>query len=66
MEFGEQQLVAYGQGEDDATFDRRCPLCGRWTKVPKEITYSYKTVASACIANCKHCGKIQLDFVGFI
>lgn len=51
-----------------ACYNRRCPKCGRWTKAPKSVTHretAEGTVYGKCGADCKKCGKVELEFEGW-
>jgi len=52
-------LIAYkDDGNGNAVFDTRCPKCRRFTTPPKTIA-GYK-----CIAKCKRCGDVELEYDG--
>jgi hypothetical protein len=67
---GEERFWGYACPKDvggHAVFNRRCPTCGRWTKPPKTITFTETiegTGPDDCIADCKKCGKVKLEFEG--
>ena len=63
-EYAEGPYVSYAEG---ATFIRRCEKCNRFVKADSEIFVNEETgLRKAPNATCKKCGRVEMDFQGFI
>lgn len=61
----ESPRVCYG--EDNATFVRVCPKCGRFVKADKTVRFTYDgPPADRPNGTCAIHGRIQMPFEGYI
>jgi ribosomal protein S27AE len=58
-------LITYG--DDGAAFSRACPSCGRFVKPDGEIRFNEETgPKQERNATCSRCGRVEMDFVGYV
>ena len=56
-------VVTYGEG---ATFTRKCPICGRFTKANKTVKFNGDgQPVKKPNSRCKKCGRVEMSFVGY-
>ena len=62
-EYEGTRRITYGEG---ATFVPVCDQCGRFVKADKRIRFQYEGPPVGPNATCKHCGRIEMLFEGYI
>jgi ribosomal protein S27AE len=57
----------YGDDSETMAFVRRCPTCGRIVKADSEVTVNgFGEYVSQPNAECSKCGRVEMDFQGFV
>jgi hypothetical protein len=64
-----EPTICYGKDDDEfggATFTRVCPLCNRYVKADKEVTFKGNgQPVSQPNAMCRVHGRVEMSFVGY-
>ena len=67
-EYDESPQIGFGSADDEtgiAVFIRVCPICGRFVKADKEVTFDGRGQPKGANATCSKHGRIEMIWIGY-